>query len=376
MKRIIKLTEEDITKIVKKVLKEQIPGTTSNELGSPSQVENLKLIQQKLKKLGYNVGSTGPNKDGVDGVYGQLTKQAIKDFQEKNNIKPTGWVGTITAPKLGVSPMKGIKSVESNSGQSLTSTEKGKDTPANYSCIALSQEECKKISPSDSVKISSGSETRCSAYMVKCLSQYNNDLFAGNAWDAFNNVRKKGTVKYNMFLNEMNWDNIYNFLVKNKIGVDACNNCLTDGGDKKSNSCSNVAKLVTASYPNSPKFNIKNLQLGDIVGLYHKNSDNKSFAFCSRIKSRGLDSNGNVKDKDPFTFNSHVGFVGAIKNGIPIIIHNVHGSHLATPATKLMSKNSEDMIVWVVSDNEIQSSVKGGKSPSDSSKKWWDFASN
>ena len=65
--------------------------------------------------------------------------------------------------------------------------------------------------------------------------------------------------------------------------------------------------------------------------------------------------------KNPFTFNSHVGFVGAIKDGVPIVIHNVVGSHIATPATQMLNKNDEDMIVWVVSDNEVKSAVKNNK---------------
>jgi hypothetical protein len=98
-------------------------------------------------------------------------------------------------------------------------------------------------------------------------------------------------------------------------------------------------------------------------------------AFCKRILKKGLDSKGNVKTKEPFTFNSHVGFVGAIKDGMPIIIHNVHGTHMATPANKMLSKDSEDMILWVVTDNDVLSVIKNTKENDGSvikrDKKWY-----
>ena len=81
-------------------------------------------------------------------------------------------------------------------------------------------------------------------------------------------------------------------------------------------------------------------------------------AFCQNALAKGLDENGNL-NKTPFTFNSHVGFVGAIKNGVPIVIHNVHGHHMATPVTMMLNKNSEDMILWVVSDRDVSSSIAG-----------------
>ncbi|MDI6600353.1 MAG: S41 family peptidase [Thermoanaerobacteraceae bacterium] len=40
-------------------------------------------IQQRLKLLGYNVGE-------LDGVFGQATETALKDFQKKHGLKPTG----------------------------------------------------------------------------------------------------------------------------------------------------------------------------------------------------------------------------------------------------------------------------------------------
>jgi peptidoglycan hydrolase-like protein with peptidoglycan-binding domain len=350
------------------------------------QKQNMRLIQTKLKELGYNLGKFGPNQDGVDGNYGRRTLAAIKDFQRKNGIKQTGWVGSVTAPLLGAEPMKGVSFVGGRIAKKKPVVDPAKKKPVvnpskkkpvvdpakkkpvvnpakkkqsvptpkiNERCIAISRQECDKISSSKTVVISTGSELRCSAYAVKCLSQYDKELFGSNAWDVLNSVKNLGSVKYNAFTSgEINWGNIWPSLVKNKVTKDVCEkHAKKEDADKVVNSA--VPSIVTNSIPSSPKISLSSLNLGDIVGLYHKDSANKGMAFCQRALKRGLDNKGNVADKDPFTFNSHVGFVGAIKNGIPIIIHNVHGSHLATPATQMMSKTSEDMIVWVVSDDKV-----------------------
>jgi len=68
-------------------------------------------IQKALKNKGYGnmLGTTGPNKDGVDGQAGPKTTNAIKKFQQDNGINPTGFVDRNTASLLGVAPMKMTK---------------------------------------------------------------------------------------------------------------------------------------------------------------------------------------------------------------------------------------------------------------------------
>jgi hypothetical protein len=89
MKKIIKLTESDLEQIVKKVLIEQraVPTSLRGQKG-----DDVKKIQQALKLKGYNLGTTGPNGDGIDGDFGPSTQRAIKDFQTKSKLRPTGSV--------------------------------------------------------------------------------------------------------------------------------------------------------------------------------------------------------------------------------------------------------------------------------------------
>ena len=50
-----------------------------------------------LKNTGYDLGSTGPNGDGVDGINGPKTKQAIRDFQrDHGGLSKDGIYGPLT----------------------------------------------------------------------------------------------------------------------------------------------------------------------------------------------------------------------------------------------------------------------------------------
>jgi len=57
-------------------------------------------IQQVLIALGYNIGKTGPKRDGVDGVNGQLTRAAIGKFQGDQNITVDRKIGPETVAAL------------------------------------------------------------------------------------------------------------------------------------------------------------------------------------------------------------------------------------------------------------------------------------
>lgn len=51
-------------------------------------------VQNSLNKLGQTPPLT------VDGIYGKMTTQAVKDFQTKHGLKPDGWSGPITSVKI------------------------------------------------------------------------------------------------------------------------------------------------------------------------------------------------------------------------------------------------------------------------------------
>ena len=92
MKKIIKLTESDITNIVKKILLEQENLNPKGlKVGSggrknPAQVNDVKALQQKLMDIGYlKTSSMTPT-----GYFGQLTNAALqRAVGNKQEVKPT-----------------------------------------------------------------------------------------------------------------------------------------------------------------------------------------------------------------------------------------------------------------------------------------------
>jgi hypothetical protein len=109
MKKVIRLTESDLEKIVKRVLKEQsVIGAPnygmidwkSYDKPSNNSTDRVIEIQKSLIRKGYDVG-----KRGADGDFGRATRMAIIKFQKDNKIKQTGDVDPITAKALGVKPI-------------------------------------------------------------------------------------------------------------------------------------------------------------------------------------------------------------------------------------------------------------------------------
>jgi len=125
MKKVIKLTESDLEQIIKRVLKEDLPSIPATRDVPGNKV---RTIQNALIKLGYNVGATG-----ADGKYGANTMSAVKKYQRDNGIRQTGFVGNVTAGKLGVpsmassasqTPAQTTKTQTTSAGQPKTQTQK------------------------------------------------------------------------------------------------------------------------------------------------------------------------------------------------------------------------------------------------------------
>src|SRR5574341_1112706 len=72
-------------------------------LKDPQLVEHL---QKMLRTLGYDIGTSGANNDGIDGKFGDNTEKAVIKFQEEiddwagNSLKVDGLVGPRTSDAL------------------------------------------------------------------------------------------------------------------------------------------------------------------------------------------------------------------------------------------------------------------------------------
>lgn len=75
--------------------------TGKNYVGLNDQGEEVKTIQLMLLELGYTLTNSSTDKTkGADGIFGQLTKKAVIDFQKKNGLTADGLVGEQTLQKL------------------------------------------------------------------------------------------------------------------------------------------------------------------------------------------------------------------------------------------------------------------------------------
>lgn len=130
------------------------------------------------------------------------------------------------------------------------------------------------------------------------------------------------------------------------------------------------------------------MKLGDIVGLYYEDSHNFVKAFREAATRTTVDASGTVVTaaadgpffkkedgkwrpgdtilgkKDPvvistkskargktlgkgFGMNTHLGFVGALNNGEPIIFHQVYGQVYAEPLRYVASDESKIKVMWI-----------------------------
>ena len=63
--------------------------------------EDVKLLQEALVTLGYDLGKYGDNKDGIDGDFGNMTETAVKSFQtSQGNLEVDGVYGKNTHEAL------------------------------------------------------------------------------------------------------------------------------------------------------------------------------------------------------------------------------------------------------------------------------------
>lgn len=58
-------------------------GRQLTEAPDPKDKDAVMNWQLKLKQLGYDLGNSGPNKDGIDGVWGGKSKAAYNDWYSK-----------------------------------------------------------------------------------------------------------------------------------------------------------------------------------------------------------------------------------------------------------------------------------------------------
>lgn len=193
----------------------------------------------------------------------------------------------------------------------------------------LEQIDWKKLSTKDSVY------NVCVADTDECGQFVNNwddrITSVGTAWNAYRNDSVMGPTVYSTFKNldpQTIKDVISLWQKIHKKG----------GGKEKGPYSSEVKKIVNNLVPKSGSY--PTLKPGDYVGLYYDGSSHHEEAFYQGGESWFVNGDPNKPGKNitngnGWGMNTHIGIVAAIKNGVPLIFHNVRGNVISDPASKL-----------------------------------------
>ena len=91
-------------------------GIEAAALKQGSRGEDVKTVQQKLKRWGYYSGN-------VDGIYGSATKKAVEYFQRKNGLTVDGIVGQKTYAAVGMMEQAGQLGGQSGGSNGYTNSD-------------------------------------------------------------------------------------------------------------------------------------------------------------------------------------------------------------------------------------------------------------
>jgi peptidoglycan hydrolase-like protein with peptidoglycan-binding domain len=160
MKKIIRIKESELVHLIKKflnenknikkeksLLKEYYNFTKNLSLGSKGQ--EVQELQELLKSLGYNLGTSGIYGDGIDGDYGGKTSTAISNYQSYKGLKQTG----VFTPSLGKSLIsdysKGLKpgkpGVGAKAGGAATAATSTTSQAKKFDNLGLSKQVIKQL---------------------------------------------------------------------------------------------------------------------------------------------------------------------------------------------------------------------------------------
>lgn len=121
------------------------------------------------------------------------------------------------------------------------------------------------------------------------------------------------------------------------------------GPSEKGPFTSEVKNLVSSLVPKTPSVKP---QVGDVVGIFWPDSGFHELALYRGKKNESLCG---------WSPNTHVGIVGAIKDGVPIVFHNVHGQVYADPYNNMV-KNAK--IAWIKRLSNIKTKTPESKKSS------------
>jgi hypothetical protein len=326
------------------------PSLNLQEQKGPN--DKVRRIQKQLISLGYNLGKTG-----ADGFWGGLTDKAWKDY--KSGKKPT--------------PVTKNQGLKNNLKTNTSNTD-----------VLVSDTLVKKhilFNPNRETTPFQCTESGCAEWVSNQLDDLGLER-QGNAWHSHN--IGENTMEFTPFKNLS--PNTQNQMANlfSKINANPTEKSQED-----------VAKALLTSLIPSQQSLKKTLNVNDVVGLFYNDSTNFTKAFFEGATGYSDMGKGDKRTKGPyfitktgqpwsssdlgkkiqfvpgnslkngsgFGINTHLGYVGAVVKGEPIIFHNVHGDVYSTP----LSKMGQTKVLWVKTG-------PGGLAvnPKLMSPSWWD----
>ena len=418
MGRIVRLTERDLSRLVKRVLSEQklneeeniVKGAswdylkkngtyyarktnTTEWIRTSGEVANAiatKIFKTPIKT--DNVKSPFENK-GQGDLFRQYVIKYYPNIAKKNDLSIKGAFNNsniinssneiITTKKYGKIKLSDLF-FKQNQQAKLTSGETGqtKLKQNNMNVLVSDTLVNKKIlfDPKRETTPFKCTEDGCAQWVSNQLD----DLGVrrqGNAWHSHNNGQSN--LKSTPFMNMGSSTQDQAAKIFSAINSNPIEKGYETG----------VKSFVKTLIPNQGTLK-KTLKVNDIVGLYY--DDSKVFTQAFFEGATGVSGMGSgtkstdgpyfrKKDGKPWTpadlgkkiqflpgnslkngsgfgMNTHLGYVGAIVNGEPIIFHNIHNTVHATP----LSKMGETKIFWV--KNGPNTKVVN---PKETSPSWW-----
>lgn len=108
------LLQESVDSIGDSVAKIDLSGI-DRDLKRGMKNDDVKLMQEALSEMGYDIGASG-----VDGIFGRGTENALKEFQKANGLEPTGILDPDTLAAMNKEMTIGVENIDE-----LSETSKG-----------------------------------------------------------------------------------------------------------------------------------------------------------------------------------------------------------------------------------------------------------
>jgi len=332
MKKIIKLSEKDLGRIINQVLREQSNiGSKENinpknlRLGDggkryPDKIGDVKKLQQRLMDLGLlKTSSMVPT-----GYFGPLTKSALDRYQNSSLINLNS---------------KSKKSTQDTANKTQTVKSKDSALSTNIDTKFKDQFKIEKLNDKDSTFVCKAGQPDCGTF----VNEFSKKLSAvGSAWLA-HDIDKAGSRVMSSYtsLDPQQIDKVFNIFKK----------IVNQGGPKARKIGGQVESIKSLQQELIKDVSPSDLKVDDVVGIYYPPSDHHEEAFYEAGKpyfisdgKGGLKKGGDISKGKGFGINTHLGIVGAIKNGVPLIFHNIGGDVYSDPYNKLRGGGK---IAWI-----------------------------